>query len=190
MADTPKLSGLTIGEVADLAKAARSTVSEPATRILDVDAPTEALSPIAQFAAVARRPRQLSPHFSLAEFACKCGRWPGCTSARPHPDLIGVLEAIRAFVIERGMKYQGQPVRGLRIVSGVRCPAHNQGVGGARSSQHVVGKAADILELVTPAQAFRLGARGVGVQERSGLVSHVDVRANKTQWTYPAGVRG
>lgn len=95
-----------------------------------------------------------------------------------------LLEAIRSFVVVR------RAASGLRIVSGVRCPSHNRGVGGKPSSQHLVGKAADIPELITPAQAFRLGATGVGVQERSGLVSHVDVRPAKIQWTYPAGVRG
>lgn len=136
-------------------------------------------STVSAFVAMtAQRPGQLSAHFTLAEFVCPCGRWPRCTNARPHPDLVRLLERIRAKHYPNG----------LVIASGVRCPQHNRGLGGASSSQHLVGKAADLRHpRMTVAQAQRLGAIGIGWEERSGLVSHVDVRAKAATWMYAAG---
>lgn len=105
----------------------------------------------------------LSAHFSRSEFRCHhCGHLVG-----PDHALIASLERLRALV--------GRPVR---IVSGTRCRAHNAAVGGARSSRHLVGDAADIeAELrVTVAVAKAAGFRGIGYRRRDGLVVHVDMR--------------
>jgi len=128
------------------------------------------------------RPGMISEHFALNEFACKCGRWPTCTNARPVRVLLGLLERVRAAHYPQG----------LRILSGVRCVAHNRGVGGKPSSQHLVGRAADLQDpRMTIDQAKRLGAIGIGWDEGSGLVSHLDVRPGPvTVWMYPKGVRG
>lgn len=139
---------------------------------------------VTQVAARARqlRPGMISEHFALSEFACKCGRWPTCTHARPVPELLLLLEAARAMYYSDG----------LRVLSGVRCAAHNRGIGGAKSSQHLVGRAADLKDpRMTVSQAKRLGAKGIGWDEGSGLVSHLDVRPGPvTVWMYPKGVRG
>jgi uncharacterized protein YcbK (DUF882 family) len=89
---------------------------------------------------------------------------------------VEVLERIRAL--------SGAP---LVVVSGYRCPAHNEAVGGAVHSQHLLGTAADIARgRCTPDQAVTAGARGIGV--KAGWVIHVDVRIGPTaSWTYPAG---
>ena len=71
----------------------------------------------------------LSNHFSRSEFACACG----CGFDEPVPELIHMLESIRACA--------GGPIR---INSGCRCANHNAAVGGAIHSRHVTGEAADI----------------------------------------------
>lgn len=110
----------------------------------------------------------LSSHFSRSEFVC-----PHCHGGFPRPRLVQLLEAIRAW--------SGQP---LHIVSGYRCPLHNEAVGGAKNSQHMLGAAADIrvagLDLN---RAYSLGAIGVGTKD--GLAVHVDVRDGpRTTWSY------
>lgn len=103
----------------------------------------------------------LSPHFSRWEFAEH-----GSGRLIPiHKKLLEVLECIRAI--------NGRP---LRVVSGYRSPDYNRRVGGARKSQHLYGRAADLEPgRVTVDQALRCGASGVG-HDRNGWVVHVDVR--------------
>lgn len=115
---------------------------------------------------------QLSPHFWLSEFACKCGNWPKCTATRPTPELISALEKLRA-------KYYPD---GLRIKSGVRCRAHNEAVGGKVNSQHLVGRAVDLEDVkLTPWQVRRLRLfRGIGIL--NGRVLHVDVRRTGSKY--------
>lgn len=113
----------------------------------------------------------LSEHFSRSEFRCRhCGRLVG-----PDPKLILVLERIRAG--------GSGPTRPLRIRSGYRCPEHNRRVGGAKASQHLLGKAADIEPgRATLEQARAAGATGIGLSGRWAV--HVDVRAQPTTWRY------
>jgi uncharacterized protein YcbK (DUF882 family) len=111
----------------------------------------------------------LSPHFSRSEFACK-----HCRVQVPiDPALVHVLEHIRGIT--------GEP---LQIVSGYRCLVRNREVGGAVTSQHLLGTAADIARgRATLDQAVAAGARGVGV--KAGWAIHVDVRAgNRADWVY------
>lgn len=113
----------------------------------------------------------LSKNFSRREFRCPhCGRLP---PAGVHPDLVQVLQRLRDLL--------GRP---LRVLSGYRCPEHNRRVGGARYSQHMYGRAADIEPLVfTERQARAAGARGVGLA--GGRVRHVDVRTGRpATWHY------
>lgn len=111
----------------------------------------------------------LSAHFSRREFACPC-----CGVAKVSPALVRLLERIRAAHYPQG----------LRIVSGYRCSRHNAAVGGASASQHMQGGAADISPRMTLAQAQALGARGIGVQDATGLVVHVDVGPARKPWRY------
>lgn len=68
-------------------------------------------------------------------------------------------------------------------MSGVRSPAHNVAVGGAQSSQHLVGKAADLeTGYATVSQAEDAGFTGIG--EKDGWATHVDVRDTPARWSY------
>ena len=103
----------------------------------------------------------LSPHFVVKEFACK----DGSDAVKIADALVQALEAIRAHF--------GKPVK---IGSGYRTPEYNKKIGGAKSSQHMLGTAADI----------RI-AGGVGLYEYSGKdesrsFCHVDVREKRARW--------
>ncbi|MEW6233834.1 MAG: D-Ala-D-Ala carboxypeptidase family metallohydrolase [Candidatus Omnitrophota bacterium] len=112
--------------------------------------------------------KKLSEHFTLEEFACRCG----CGEADADPRLIASLEALREAVHAP-----------IHINSGRRCEKQNKKVGGSPNSQHLTGKAADIwMENVTPQEiarqaaeieAFRKG--GIGVYPS---FVHLDVRPN------------
>ena len=121
---------------------------------------------------------KLSAHFSRSEFACKCG----CGFDTVDVKLIQVLEAIRSAV--------GKP---LIIKSGCRCLSHNIRVGGAKKSQHLFGRAADIWlrghdgeEMARLAEIILLGMNGGGGLALHSNFCHVDVRtANRViKWKY------
>jgi hypothetical protein len=65
----------------------------------------------------------LSEHFDKSEFACHCG----CGNSKVNPELVEALEQLRA-------KAQAP----VRILSGKRCKQHNDNVGGATLSQHLL----------------------------------------------------
>ena len=71
--------------------------------------------------------RQLSPSFRVREFACK-----GSDVVLIDDELVVLLQCIR--------EHFGKPVH---ITSGYRTTAHNAAVGGSKSSQHLLGRAAD-----------------------------------------------
>jgi uncharacterized protein YcbK (DUF882 family) len=116
----------------------------------------------------------LSEHFRSSEFACPC-----CGLAAVVPALVAALEELRT-------KLGGKPIR---ITSGFRCASHNAAVGGARSSQHLTGRAADVyvrgmsgLELYALARTIP-AFHGFGV---GGSWLHVDVRPGPAiaRWKY------
>lgn len=119
-----------------------------------------------------------SAHFSFSEFRCTCGgTLPGCRVVRVHRGLLRGLEAYRTAV-----------GRGVSIVSGYRCEARNRQVGGATSSQHVNGCAADVTTVLAWRTVMRLQRfSGIGKVGSTGKVRHVDVRhlsgANRTGGT-------
>lgn len=109
-----------------------------------------------------------SPHFSFSEFACKCGgRYNTCLRQWPQIELIRSLERLRS-------KYYPQ---GLQIRSGSRCGEHNEAVGGATFSQHLIGAAADIVPAVSWKRLMNDEMfSGLGFMASTGLVAHVDRR--------------
>ena len=119
----------------------------------------------------------MSEHFSVAELACRCG----CGKANATDKLLGMLEAARSIY--------GLP---MRILSGTRCFAHNEAVGGKPSSAHLTGEAADIY-CGTSLNRFKLmkallsaGFNRIGVSFK-GLFIHADVSGTLPQdvlWGY------
>lgn len=113
----------------------------------------------------------LSDHFSVNEFACRCG----CGFSSVSPKLIALLESIRSNF--------NAPVN---ITSGCRCAAHNRAVGGVANSQHLQGTAADIsVTGYSPAAVYRWinqtypDTLGLGCY---ATFVHVDVRASPARW--------
>ena len=124
--------------------------------------------------------RQLSPSFRVREFACK-----GSDVVLIDDELVVLLQCIR--------EHFGKPVT---ITSGYRTASHNTRVGGSKSSQHLLGRAADIqvqntdpLAVAAYAESLMPGWGGVGrypkdaahPTRKTGWV-HVDTRADKARW--------
>jgi hypothetical protein len=124
---------------------------------------------------------RVSEHFSLIEFVCHC---PRCQAV--GPSLIeGKIDPILVQSLERLREILGKPIT---INSGYRCRDHNAEVGGAKQSQHVFGRAADIhvkgvdqktlAEIAERVEDFEAG--GIGTYPRW---VHVDVRrTGKARW--------
>ena len=124
----------------------------------------------------------LSRSFRAKEFACKDGTDPLFVDS----ELVQVLQAIR--------DHFGAPVV---ITSGYRTAEHNAAVGGSKSSQHLLGRAADfyvegvpVATVAAYAETLLPGRGGIGrypkdvahPKRMTGWV-HIDTRAGKSRWT-------
>lgn len=124
----------------------------------------------------------LAPDFKVRELRCK----DGSDTVMVDEALMLLLQCIR--------EHFGKAVT---ITSGYRTAAHNAAVGGAKSSQHLLGRAADFwvegVDVATVAayvEALLPTHGGVGrypkdakhPNRKTGWV-HVDTRANKSRWT-------
>jgi len=97
---------------------------------------------------------RLSAHFTLAEFIGSAKATARGIDNTPAPELLPRL-VLLAEMLERIRSTLGAPVT---ITSGYRCPALNIAVGGATSSDHTRGHAADIVAPLfgTPYEVARL----------------------------------
>lgn len=84
---------------------------------------------------------KLSPHFSLAELTRSEAATRGGFDNTPPPEAVAALRALCEHVLEPLRVAVGKP---LRINSGYRGPDANKAVGGAASSDHCFGRAADV----------------------------------------------
>ena len=122
---------------------------------------------------------RITEHFGWDEFACHNGTAVPEALRGNVRDLCAQLEVIRAEV--------GKP---LRVISGYRTEAYNASRGGAKASQHVQGKAADlqvtgIAPEVLHALISRLIHEGKIKQGGLGLYPlfvHYDVRGTLARW--------
>lgn len=108
-------------------------------------------------------------NFQVKEFACN----DGSDTILVDCELVEKLQIIR--------EYFKAPVL---INSGYRTKTYNTKIGGARSSQHLLGKAADIVvKGVSPADVCKfakiIGFRGVGEYKD---FTHVDTRTSTSYW--------
>ena len=123
-----------------------------------------------QYISKVGRDHRISPHFTLAEMACK----DGSDEVLYSTELISMLEKLRdygGFIIH--------------INSGYRTPSYNKKIGGASHSQHIYGTAADISvrkegktisgKLIC-CLCQTLGFRGVAYISESAV--HVDMRSS------------
>jgi len=134
---------------------------------------------------------KITEHFSLEEF-----KQPAMhnMSGLPYPEqwikdrltpLCQQLEIIRE-------KLGGKPIR---IVSGYRSPEYNTAINGAKQSQHIQGRAADIVvegvdaytvysSIMQMVRAKVINIGGLGYYKK---FTHVDIRTHKigaiTTWT-------
>lgn len=113
----------------------------------------------------------ISEHFRLNEFRCKDGTDPVCVNG----ELVAILEFVRS-------KF-GKPVV---INSGYRTPSYNRKIGGAKFSQHMYGRAADIVvEDVKPEVVYNCLCEAFPNSCGFGLYAsfvHVDCREIKSRW--------
>ena len=125
---------------------------------------------------------KLTKNFNKREFECKCGCEMPSSVFYEIEDLAEELQVIR--------DHFKAPIQ---INSAYRCPSHNKAIGGVSNSQHVLGKAADIvIKGYTPDEVadelevmledeclfpFHLG--GIG---RYNTFTHIDIRPSKARW--------
>lgn len=122
--------------------------------------------------------RRLAPDFKVRELRCRDGT-----------DTVMVDEAL-TVVLQCIREHFGKPVT---ITSGYRTAVHNAAVGGAKSSQHLLGRAADIRvedvsveDVAAYTESLMPDWGGVGrypvkAGRATGWV-HVDTRADKARW--------
>lgn len=125
---------------------------------------------------------KLTNNFSLSEFKCKCGK-----CEMPPEVLKNVSELAKNLQVLRD--YIKEPIT---INSGYRCSEHNKKVGGEKNSQHLLGKAADIvvkgkktlyinilIETLIGDKKMKNGGLGI-----YNTFNHYDIRDNKARWDY------
>lgn len=114
--------------------------------------------------------KKISKHFTRHEFSCRCG----CGFDTVDINLIRMLEKAR--------DYFNKPIV---INSACRCPEHNAAVGGGKRSQHLLGRAADIVVADTKpdvvASFFEANYANCGVG-RYETFTHVDSRDACARW--------
>ena len=113
----------------------------------------------------------ISKNFARFEFACHCN----CGADTIDAGLIKVLQEIRDNF--------NKPVT---VTSGVRCMHHNERVGGTPKSQHLNGRAADIIVSgVDPEDVVKwvntIYPNSLGLGDYSTF-THIDSRNKQARW--------
>ena len=122
-------------------------------------------------------PTHYSAHFSRRELDCHCGCDAPPGAEKNLTKLAASLELLRDAL----------GATPLHVNSGYRCPKYNASIGGAKASQHMEGKAADLSgRLVTPGEIAKM-AESVPVFAKGGVgryatFCHVDIRSGPARW--------
>ena len=122
---------------------------------------------------------KLSDNFKLEEFQCKCG------CEMPRNVMENIFKLVDQLQIIRNIYGP------LNVNSAYRCESHNKSIGSNSSSQHVLGKAADITAELTPDELADVIEEDInnnvvkfGGLGRYNTFTHVDIRPNKARWNY------
>ena len=124
---------------------------------------------------------KLTNNFSKAEFDCKCG------CEMPKEVLINVQKLANQLQILRNKVGVS-----VKINSAYRCIKHNKSIGGVSNSQHVLGKASDVvISGFKAAKTFDLISDLIndGDMLQGGLgaynsFTHYDIRKTKARWDF------
>ena len=124
---------------------------------------------------------KLTNNFNKAEFDCKCG------CEMPKEVLINIQKLANQLQILRNKVGVS-----VKINSAYRCIKHNKSIGGVSNSQHVLGKAADVvINGFKAAKTFDLISELIdkGDMLQGGLGSyntftHYDIRKTKARWNF------
>ena len=121
----------------------------------------------------------ITKNFSIEEFQCKCG--------------CNMPEFVKKNVIELAENLQiiRDEVGRLDLTNAYRCKDHNSDVGGSTSSQHLVGKAADVKsESIKPKEMAqivndlmkneKIKTGGIGIYN---TFTHIDIRGVRARWS-------
>lgn len=119
---------------------------------------------------------QLSAHFNVSEFRCKCGKGHDTLLA---DELVDKLEQL----------YSALNCSKIIVTSGFRCSMHDRSVGGDGTGQHTKGNAADICcygqdgqpisSKTVCCKAQDIGFGGIANITPAYIYTHVDVRSGK-----------
>jgi len=122
---------------------------------------------------------KLTENFNLEEFECNCGCVMPEFVKENVVKLADNLQTLRTVILKP-----------IKITNAYRCKSHNAKVGGAKASQHLLGKAADLqvegespdsvadaIDDLMKAEVFDLGGLG-----RYNTFTHVDIRGAKARW--------
>jgi len=122
---------------------------------------------------------KLSKNFKLSEFACKDG---------------SIVVLVDYELVEKLQQLRNKVNKPVVITSGYRSVAYNKKCGGIPTSNHLLGKAADIkISRMTPLEVAKLadtlGFLGIGVYP---TFTHVDVQGstNKKKIYWKQGTDG
>ena len=124
---------------------------------------------------------KITAHFSKEEFECNDG------SEMPLQVFNNVIEVAENLEVIRA--HFNSPVT---INSAYRSPVYNRSVGGAATSQHLSGRAADIvIDGVSPNEVadaieflIETGMMKEGGLGRYDTFTHYDIRGEKARWDY------
>ena len=124
---------------------------------------------------------KLTNNFNKAEFDCKCG------CEMPKEVLINIQKLANQLQILRNKVGVS-----VKINSAYRCIKHNKSIGGVSNSQHVLGKASDVVingfkasktfdsisELINDGDMLQ---GGLGAYDS---FTHYDIRKTKARWDF------
>ena len=128
----------------------------------------------------------MTKNFKIDEFKCK-GNLRGCDCEMPDDVYKNIQELAENLQIIRDELQEP-----IKINSAYRCENHNRKIGGTSKSQHVKGKAADIVvknlspdEVANALDNLQQGgfikSGGLG---RYDTFTHLDIRGTEARWDF------